>query len=137
MNNVSINDSEFKSTDEYANFMSSNPAIGFLKIRAYAANQAVPISNLNVVVSKKIGNNNVVFFEGVTDESGTIEKISLPTQRLNLDNMDVPKSTSYDIVTTYNSDNVTNIYKVNIYENIFVIQNINVVPNMSFEERNI
>ena len=51
--------------------------------------------------------------------------------------MDVPKSTSYDIVTTYNSDNVTNIYKVNIYENIFVIQNINVVPNMSFEERNI
>lgn len=137
MNNVYIEDNSFKNTDEYSDFLGNNPVVGFLKIRAYAANQAVPINNLKIVVSKKIGNNSVIFFEGFTDESGTIEKIALPTKRLNLSNTDVPKSTAYDIIATYQEDNIQKIYKVNIYENIYVIQNINIVPNMNFELRRV
>lgn len=135
MNNIYIDDNDFKNTDEYLNFMGENPVAGYLKIRAYAANQAVPISNLKIVVSKKIGNNNVIFFEGYTDQSGTIEKITLPTKRLNLSNMDVPKSTTYDITAIYQEENDIKTYIVNIYENIYVIQNISVVPNTNFDLR--
>ena len=124
-----------KNGDEYLNYMGENPTVGYLKVRAYAANQAVPINNLKIVVSKKIGNNNVIFFEGYTDQSGTIEKITLPTKRLNLSNMDVPKSTTYEITATYQEDNDIKIYEVRIYENIYVIQNINIVPNTSFDLR--
>ena len=135
MNNIYIDDNDFKNTDEYSNFMGENPVVGYLKVRAYAANQAVPISNLKIVVSKKIGNNNVIFFEGYTDQSGTIEKITLPTKRLNLSNMDVPKSTTYDITAIYQEENDIRTYIVNIYENIYVIQNISVVPNTNFDLR--
>ena len=133
MNTVNINDEDFVKTKAYQDFLVSNPSNGFLKVRAFAANQAIPISGLKVVVTKNIGNNNVVFFEGYTNESGVIEKISLPAPKLDLNNLDIPKSASYEIATTYLKDNTSELYKVNIYENIYVIQNISIVPNMNLE----
>lgn len=133
MNTVNINDEEYSNSKEYQDYLKSNPSRGFLKIRAYAASQAIPISGMKVVVTKQIGNNNVIFFEGYTNESGIIEKISLPAPRLDPNNLDVPKSTSYDVTATYLPDNASGIYKVNMYENIYVVQNIGIVPNMNFE----
>ena len=129
MNTYNINDENFKNSQLYKNFLTQNPSNGYLKIRAYAASQALPISSLKVVVSKIIDNNRVIFFDGVTNESGVIEKIVLPAPKLNTDNLNAPNSTTYDITATYLDNNVTNTYKVNIYENIYVIQTINIVPN--------
>lgn len=131
MNTFNINDQEFVNSEIYQNFLKANPSQGFLKIRAYAASQALPITNLKIVVSKMIGNNKVIFFEGNTNESGIIEKITLPAPKLNQDNLATPSSTTYDITATYEGENLTNIYRVNIYENIYVIQTISVVPTMN------
>ena len=60
-----VNDKDFLNSELYRSFINQNPGIGFLKIRAYAASQAVPISGLSVVVSKDIGGNKVIFFEVV------------------------------------------------------------------------
>ena len=54
MDTYNINDSEFVNSDMYKNFINENPGRGYLKIRAYSASQAVPISGLQVVVSKNI-----------------------------------------------------------------------------------
>ena len=131
MNTFNINDQEFVNSEIYQNYLRNNPSQGFLKIRAYAASQALPITNLKIVVSKMIDNNKVIFFEGNTNESGIIDRITLPAPRLNQNNLDAPSSATYEITATYNEGNLTNIYRVNIYENIYVIQTISVVPTMN------
>ena len=125
-----IDDKEFINSELYKSFINANPGAGFLKIRAFAASQAVPISGMNVVVSKDIGGNKVIFFEGVTNDSGVIERISLPVPRMGGDNMISPIITTYDIDTNY--EGVSRLYKVNVYDNIYVVQNINVSPNISY-----
>lgn len=131
MNTYNYNDESFKNTNSYKQFTFINPSEGYLKIRAYAASGALPISNLNIVVSKVIDNNNVIFFEGKTNSSGIIERIPLPAPRLDENNLDAPKSTTYEIKATYPEDNLDETYRVNIYENIYVIQTISVVPTLN------
>lgn len=130
--NYNINDEVFKKSEIYQSFLKSNPGSGNLRIRAYAANGAVPISNLKVVVSKNINNYNVVFFEGLTDESGLIERISLPAPIIESDNLISPNYITYDIIATYN--NIDLLYKINMYDDVCVIQNISVVPDMGMGE---
>ncbi len=124
MNTYNINDAEFINSDVYKNFLSNNPSRGFLNIRAYAASQAVPVSNLKVVVSTIINNNKVIFFEGLTNSSGTISGITLPTPKLDNNNLDMPRTIMYEITVS----ELNKSYKVNMYENVSVIQNISVAP---------
>lgn len=130
MKSYYITDESFVNTEEYRKFRENNPVYGTLRVRAYAASQAIPISGVKVVVSSVVGNSNVIFFEGFTNESGVIDGISLPAPRLNGDNLYVPNKITYDVKATYFPDNINLVYKVNIYENVFVIQNINIVPEM-------
>lgn len=65
MNNVSINDEEFVNSSAYQDFLNTNKGRGYLKIRAYAANQAIPISGLKILVNKKIDGYNVNFLKGI------------------------------------------------------------------------
>lgn len=131
MNTYYAIDDDFINTEIYQDFIRKNPAKGNLRIRAYAANQAIPISGVNIVISTMANDNTrIIFFEGATNESGVIEKISLPAPRLNGDNLVAPEKTEYEIEATYNPDNVKAIYKVNIYEDVCVQQNINIVPEL-------
>lgn len=127
MNNVNITDSNFISTIVYKNFMIENTGRGILNIRASFANQALPITNLKVVVSKEIENYNVIFYEGVTNISGLIKKISLPTPPKENNDLIAPKTTTYKITAVYNNREYT--YVVNMYDGICVVQNINIVPS--------
>ena len=126
MNNIDIDD--FKNKKEYINFINKNKGSGNLIIRAYAANEAIPISNVKIVVSLVIDNSNVVFFSGITDASGMIPKITLPAPIYNDDNLVEPLYTVYDITAIYNGNEYT--YKVNLYDDICVLQTINIVPDV-------
>ena len=131
MNTYQITDENYINSKSYKNFIKQNPSHGYLKIRAYSASQAIPIKGLKIVVSSIIDNNNIIFFEGYTDDSGTIEKINLPAPKSNDNNLDAPKKTVYDIKANYIPDNISFLYKVNMYEDICVVQNINIVPDMN------
>ncbi len=128
MNNVSINDQTLIDSNEYKEFMKNNPSVGYLNIRVRAASGAIPISNLKVAVSTVIGNNNVIFFEGYSDASGIIETINLPTPKLNPNDLTVPQGTAYNILATYVPDNISENFVVEMYEDISVVQNINIAP---------
>ena len=127
MNNYNFNDENFKNTEIYKNFIKENPTTGILNIRAYSANQAIPVAGLNIVVSSEYNNANIVFFTGQTNNSGVIENIILPAPALDSSNLSAPNKTSYIITATLNGQ-IDETYKINMYENISVIQNINIGP---------
>ena len=119
-------DPNFINSSIYQNFLEENPVYGYLKIRAYTAGGAVPIEGLKIIISKTIDDNKIIFFEGETNQSGTIEKIELPAPKLNQNDLNAPNRIKYDVFASYNNETYT--YVVNIFENIYVIQNINVAP---------
>lgn len=134
MNTYYFDNTQFMNSSSYSEFISKNSEKGILKIRAYSANQAVPVKGLRVIVSYIINNDKIIFFDGYTNDSGIIERIVLPVPKLDINNMDVPNTITYDIEATYEPDNIDTIYKVNMYENICVVQNINIVPKLNREE---
>lgn len=133
MNTYNINDQNFINSEIYQRFLEDNQGRSSLRVRAYAAGEAIPISGLKVVVSRKIDNDNVIFFEGYTNESGLTEKISLAVPKITDDNLDIPETMEYDVTVTYIPDNISSTYKVKMYEGICVVQNINIVPRMMLE----
>lgn len=135
MNTYNITDDNFLNSDLYKSFMNNNSSEGYLKIRAYAASGALPIKGLKVVVSTIYENNRIIFFEGITDESGIIEKIVLPAPILDTNNLNAPSKTTYDISVYYEPDNITLNYKANIYADTCVVQNINIIPDMKINRR--
>lgn len=136
MNTYNINDENFIKTSMYQEYMRQNPSRGNLRIRASAANGAVPVNGVKAVVTNEIEGNTVIFFEGYTNESGIIERITLPAPKLNPDDLNVPDKTTYKLEISYPRDNINQIFDVNMYENICVVQNINISPKNNIEGDN-
>ena len=124
--NTNLNDLDFLNSNAYIEFLKNNPGKGYLKIRAYQANQAIPVKGLKVLVNKKIDGYNVNFFEGYTNESGVIENISLPSPKIDSNDLIAPKSTTYEIIATNSQSNLN--FTINVYDKLIVIQNISVIP---------
>lgn len=127
-----MNLDNFMKTTEYEEFIKNNSGSGNLKIRAYAASEALPVKGLRIVVSTEINKQRVVFFEGITDASGMINTISLPTPKLNLNNLEVPSTIKYEIDAFFDNQQDKKIYFVNMYDGICVVQNINYSPGEEY-----
>ena len=125
-----FNDQNFINTNTYKNFILENPSSANLNIRTSAASSAIPISGVRIIVSKMIDGNKIIFFDDITDESGMINNIKLPTPSINKDDLEIPNGTLYDIEAIYEKDNIDRLYKVLMYPDICVVQNINIVPTM-------
>ena len=134
MNSYLFTDESFKNTNSYKEFISDNKGIGYLNIRSYAASSAVPISDVDIEVSKVIDNNKIIFYRGNTDESGVISSISLPCPLVGKNDEVIPLSATYNIKAVYKNDTLN--YIVDIYDKISVLQNINIVPSLRLESSN-
>lgn len=134
MNTYSMFDKNFLESNLYQKFANENPGKGGLKIRAYAASEAIPISGLKVEVSTIFEENKIIFFDGFTNESGVIERIVLAAPKSDEDNLIIPSKRVYEIRATYEKENVTQIYHVNVYPDICIVQTINIVPPMIRKE---
>ena len=132
---INANDESLNNDVAYQEFLRNNPATSTLKIRASAASQALPVSGVNVVVSKEIGNNNIIFFSGSTDESGMINNIVLPAPKANQNDEVAPTLINYKVKATYAPDNLNKEYNVTLYGGTSAIQYIFLSPNVSLEER--
>ena len=73
----SISLEQFKTIPEYQEFIKENPETGLLKVQAFTADQAIPLPNTKIFITKQIGDNDVLFFSGETNSSGIIDKIEL------------------------------------------------------------
>ena len=131
--NINVDDPKLKSDEEFQKFLEENPGRGFLKVRATSANDAVPVEGVNVIVSKKIGDNNVIFFSGQTDESGMINGIVLPTPKKVLSDEDIPKFTKYELEAIHKDLNFDSKYEISLCCSVSVIQYINITPDINLE----
>ncbi len=119
--------SDILNSEIYQKFLKENPGKGNLKIRAYAASEALPINGLHVVVSTSFENQVIPFFDGYTDTSGMIPNISLPAAKLDLDNLIAPVPTIYSVVASFDSLKEQQ-FTVQMYDGVCVVQNINYIP---------
>ena len=115
---------EFRNTGIYKNFINMNQGNGILKIDAYTANGAYPLEGIKAKIYKDFGNNRVLFFEGITNSSGIIDNIILPTKELEKEINEASDIdfTTYDLEVRYDKYNLNKMYDVSIFDDIKVIQ---------------
>lgn len=113
-------------SEKYADYLENNPGSGLLRVQVYTANQAFPLEGVEVKVYKEIDGKRVVFFTGVTDSSGIIDNINLPTKEVKkeVESASDITSTDYTIEARYPKTDVTQDYVVSIYDDLKVIQPI-------------
>ena len=128
--NISVDDPILSDDQAFQEFIRNNPGRGYLKVRATSANDAIPVAGVEVTVSKKIGNNNVVFFQGQTDNSGMINGIVLATPSKASSDLEAPSFTDYELRAVYEKENFDKVYIISLFCRASVIQYINIIPNV-------
>lgn len=133
MNFISYDD--FKKTDSYQRFINENPDIGHLKVVAFTAYGAVPVPNAQILITKTIDNQTVIFFRGMTDSSGIIENIDLPTPVANYNPTpsSLPKYTIYDLTAIHEGYEAIKNYNIGMLGGVNVIQNIKMTPSVNLK----
>ena len=124
----SIYDNSFVNSNLYTSFKQDNPGFGYLRVRAFSASEALPVSGVKVEISTDYQSNHIIFYQGETDESGLIEKIPLPTPKTNLDNMEIPNQIVYHVDVVYEKENLKTSYSVLMYDGVCSVQNVQVKP---------
>ncbi len=126
---------EFKKTADYQKFQEANPSSGRLKVEVFTAYQAIPVSNTEILVTKDIGDKKVMFFSGLTNSSGMISDIKLPSppEDKNFKPGDDAPYTSYDVTAIHEGFEKIKKYDVAIFGNTGVIQYIKMIPEISME----
>lgn len=139
MEEILFNSEEFKNSEDYSKFMSENGGEGILKVQVFTANQAFPLADVSIEVSKDINGKRVIFFSGKTDSSGIVDDIVLPTipSKEDVTSKEDIVYTTYDLVATYPKNDVKKTFEVSIFDNIKVIQPIRIpITNLIEGEQN-
>ena len=129
---------DFKTTEDYQEFIDRNSSTGTLKVKAFTAYQAIPIPNTEILVTKDIEDNRVLFFRGFTDESGIIKNIELPAppEDTNPTPDTEPQYTVYDLTAIHEGYETIKKYNIGIFGNIGVIQYVKMIPQVEIEGKN-
>jgi len=126
---------DFKKTESYQKFIEENPATGKLKVEVFTAYKAVPIPDTEILITKDIDGNKVLFFRGLTDSSGIISDIELPSPRedKNYKPGDKPQYTMYDVIAIHEGFERIKKYDVAIFGDTGVIQYIKMIPEIDMK----
>lgn len=133
---IDINDEKLESDISFQKYLEDNPGTGYLKVRASSANEAMPIEGVEVIVSKKIGDNTIVFYDGKTDASGMINGIKLPTPKRINNNLEAPNFSTYNLRAVYPDDSYDQNYEISLCCSITIVQYINITPKVNMEGNN-
>lgn len=131
MNIISFED--FKKMPEYQKFINENTDTGGLKIQAFTAYNAIPIPDTEIMISKDIGNNRVVFFRGFTDSSGIIDNILLPAPKSVVGSIEAPLYTTYNLTAIHVGYESIKQYSIGMFGGIKVIQYVKMTPEVILE----
>ncbi len=117
----------------YDEFLNDNPQSGSLRVQAFVAGRAFPVSNVKVSVTKEIGGEPYLVAERMTDSSGIAGNITLPAPESNLSETPVTTQipyATYDVLIEQ-PRYVTLLYKdVPIFDSIESIQPVEMRPRI-------
>jgi len=121
---------EFQKTDAYLAFAKQNSDVGYLKVQAFMADQAIPIPDVEILITKEIEGNIVVFFRGYTDSSGIIDNITLPApaDTYNVSTETFSEFEVYDLTAVKESFQTLKKYTIGMFGGLKVLQYIKMVP---------
>lgn len=128
-----VNEMRFKDSMDpitYEQFLAQNPKTGFLKIQAFTANQAIPLSDVAVIISKKFGDETKIFYEVKTDQNGIADGIILPAPDKDLSEQpsDITPFAVYDVYATHPKYEQQSDLQTQIFDGVKSIQPFNMVP---------
>ena len=83
---------------------------------------------MEIIISKKFDNDTIIFFRGITNDSGIIDEIILPTKEMNYEIND----TSDIVYTTYNLDASLKEYDLNKKYDVTIFDNVKVIQPITF-----
>lgn len=110
---------------------------GFLKVETRTGDNGMPLPNAAITVVRKNGKEEELFFSGVTDESGSIEKIKLPAPA-NLKTNAPESFQNYAVytVSAYLKDYYREVSTdVPVFAGVTSIQRFNLIPKpFNFED---
>ena len=116
--------------DTQTAFLAANRQTGFLRVQVSAADQAYPIQNAEVVVSKHFAQTDSVFFTDRTDASGIMSRISLPAPDRSL--ASAPSAlqpyATYDINVSHPGFAKVNLKNCVVFDGIETIQQVELIP---------
>ena len=99
-------------------------------MQVFAANQAFPIPNATVVVSKHFPAEDCVFFKTQTDASGIMSRITLPAPDRLL--ADAPSAmqpyATYDVRVTHPLFTEVRLADVAVFDSVETVQNVEMIP---------
>ncbi|MBR3211135.1 MAG: hypothetical protein IKF71_04290 [Bacilli bacterium] len=121
---------EFRLMDEYQDFIKEYPDTGVLRVRVFTMGGVIPLSNTNILIMKKIGNYQVLFYNGKTDSVGFLGDIVLPAPKKDLSSTDIPVSTNYEMSAIHLGYQDIQQYTISIYGGITVIQYVRMIPEV-------
>lgn len=126
---------EFKKSESYQKFIEENPSAGNLKVEVFTAYKAIPIPDTRILVTKDIDGQKVLFFSGLTDSSGMISDIELPSpeENTNFKPGDDAEYAMYDVTAIHEGYERIKKYDVAIFGNTGVIQYIKMIPEIEME----
>ena len=127
--------SDFKNLPEYQDFINENPGVGTVKVQVFTAYGAIPVPDTAILITKVIGNYNVVFFQGDTDSSGIIDNIELPAPvAVPISNPDVvPGYTLYDMIAIHEGYETLKKYSIAMFGDVKIIQYVKMTPVVNLE----
>lgn len=133
MNLISFED--FQKLEEYQKFSEENSSTGTLKVEAFTAYGAVPIPDVEILVTKDFGNYRVIFFRGYTDSSGMISDIVLPAPAgtFNPTTFETPNYTLYDLAAISEGYESIKRYNIGIFGDVSTIQYVRMIPKVELE----
>ncbi len=124
---------EVKRYNTYDEYLNDNPKSGSLRVQAFVAGRAFPVSNVKVRVTKEIGEQPYTIAERMTDSSGIAGNIILPAPESNLSETPVTTQmpyATYDVLIEQ-PRYVTLLYKdVPIFDSIESIQPVEMRPRI-------
>lgn len=113
-------------TEKYPDFTNSNSGVGTLKIQAFVADQAYPVENVDIEISKEINGDKVIFFTGKTNSSGIIDDIYLPAKpaKEDIESVEDIVYTNYNLKATGPKTKTIREYEIAIFDGMKVIQSV-------------
>lgn len=122
-----------KTYNTYEDFLADNPKSGSLRVQAFVAGRAFPVSNVKVKITKEIGGKPYTVDERMTDSSGIAGNIILPAPESNLSETPVTTQmpyATYDVLIEQ-PRYVSLLYKdVPIFDSIESIQPVEMRPRI-------
>ena len=123
----------------YQDYLNNNRKAGTLRVQAFVAGRAFPVSDVKITVSKKISGKDYTVAERITDKSGIASNIILPAPEGNLSETPPEKApyATYDVLVEH-PDYTTLLFKdVPVFDGIESIQPVEMRPLIGRENKTV